>query len=66
MDLGLARDWYRSFMVYQESMRAQFEPLMSRFPIEHVDGDRSILDIHEDLKSRIDRVLAGYTESRQG
>ena len=64
MDLGLARDWFRSFMVYQESMSGQFEPLMSRFSIERVDGDRSILDIHEDLKSRIDRVLAGYTEPR--
>ena len=65
MDLGLARDWYRSFMVYQESMREQFEPLMSRFSIERVDGDRSILEVHEDLKARIDRVLAGYTNPRQ-
>ena len=65
MDLGLARDWYRSFMVYQEAMRGQFEPLMSRFSIERVDGDRSILDIHEDLKSRIDRVLTGFTNPRE-
>ncbi len=65
MDLGLARDWYRSFMVYQEAMRGQFEPLMSRFSIDRVDGDRSILDIHEDLKSRIDRILTGYTNPRQ-
>ena len=65
MDLGLARDWYRSFMVYQEAMRGQFEPLMSRFSIDRVDGDRSILDIHEDLKSRIDRILTGYANPRQ-
>ena len=65
MDLGLARDWYRSFMMYQESMRGQFEPLMSRFSIERVDGDRSILEVHEDLKSRIDGVLTGYANLRQ-
>ena len=65
MDLGLARDWYLSFMVYQEAMRGQFEPLMSRFSIDRVDGDRSILDIHEDLKSRIDRILTGYANPRQ-
>lgn len=65
MDLGLARDWYRSFMVYQEAMRGQFEPLMARFSIERVDGDRSILDVHEDLKARIDGVLTGYTGLRQ-
>jgi dTMP kinase len=65
MDLGLARDWYRSFMVYQEAMRGQFQPLMSRFSIERVDGDRSILEVHEDLKARIDRVLTGYANLRQ-
>jgi dTMP kinase len=66
MDLGIARDWYQSFMVYQESMHRQFEPLMHRFSIERVDGDRSILEIHEDLKSRIETVLTGYAGIRQG
>ena len=61
MDLGLARDWFQSFMLYQDAMRRQFEPLMTRYSIERVDGDRSILDVHEDLKSRIARVLAEYS-----
>lgn len=61
MDLGLARDWYQSFMLYQDAMRRQFEPLMTRYPIERVDGDRSILDVHEDLKTRIGRVLGEYS-----
>jgi hypothetical protein len=38
---------------------------MCRFSIERVDGDRSILEVHEDLKSRIDRVLTGYAGLRQ-
>ena len=66
MDLGLARDWYQSFMTYQQCMRQQFEPLMQRFSIERVDGDRSILEVHEDLKSRIDGVLAGFADHRRG
>ena len=61
MDLGLARDWYQSFKLYQDAMRRQFEPLMTRYSIERVDGDRSILDVPEDLKSRIARVLAEYS-----
>jgi dTMP kinase len=65
MDLGLARDWYQSFMLYQESMRKQFEPLMSRYPIERIDGDRSILEVHEDLKSRMEGVLSAYSHLRQ-
>jgi dTMP kinase len=66
MDLGLARDWYQSFMTYQQSMRRQFEPLMERFSIERVDGDRSILEVHEDLKSRIEGILAGFADHRRG
>jgi dTMP kinase len=61
MDLGLARDWFQSFMLYQEEMRKQFEPLMARFSIERIDGDRSILEVHEDLKSRIGVVLTGFS-----
>ena len=64
MDLGLARDWYQSFMLYQESMRGQFEPLVARFSIERIDGDRSILEVHEDLKSRMEGVLSGYSHLR--
>jgi dTMP kinase len=63
MDLGLARDWFQSFMLYQEAMRKHFEPLMTRFSIERIDGDRSILDVHEDLKSRIGGVLTGFSTS---
>lgn len=63
MDLGLARDWFQSFMLYQEEMRKQFEPLMARFSIERIDGDRSILEVHEDLKSRIGVVLTGFSTS---
>lgn len=66
MDLGLARDWFQSFMLYQEALREQFEPLMTRFPIERIDGDRSILEVHEDLKTRIEAVLAGFADLKQG
>lgn len=62
MDLGLARDWYQSFVLYQESMRKQFEPLINRYSIDRIDGDRTILDVHEDLKSRIEGVLSGLTD----
>lgn len=66
MDLGLARDWFQSFMLYQEALREQFEPLMTRFSIERIDGDRSILEVHEDLKTRIEAVLAGFADLKQG
>lgn len=57
MDLGVARDWFDSFTEYQRRMREQFEALMLRHDLERVDGNRSILEIHEDLKSRVAPVL---------
>ena len=62
MDLGLARDWFDSFRRYQESMRWQFEQLMTGYSIERIDGDRSILEIHEDLKRRIEGILPTFAE----
>ncbi len=53
MDIGIARDWYDSFMEYQLKMRNQFEALIPRYSLDRVDGDRGIMEIHEDLKNRI-------------
>jgi dTMP kinase len=64
MDLGLARDWFDSFRRYQENMRWQFDQLVNGYRIERVDGNRSILEVHEDLKSRIEPILPGLVESR--
>ncbi len=57
MDLGIARDWYDSFMEYQRRTREKFEELMPRYDLQRVDGNRSIHEIHEDLKSRIESLL---------
>lgn len=59
MDVGISRDWYDSFMEYQRRMREGFERLIPRYGIERIDGDRPILEIHEELKGRIGRVLNG-------
>ena len=57
MDLGIAREWYDSFMEYQHRTRGMFEQLMTRYGVERVDGNRSIDEIHEDLKARIEDHL---------
>lgn len=66
MDLGLARDWFDSFRKYQDSMGGEFEELITAYSIERIDGDRSILEIHEDLKNRVERILPSFSESRLG
>lgn len=66
MDLGLARDWFDSFSKYQERMGREFEELMAAYSIERIDGDRPILEIHDDLKSRIERILPSFSRSPLG
>lgn len=60
MDLGIARDWYDSFMEYQQWTREKFEELTPRFDLQRVDGNRSIHEIHEDLKARIEDLLSAF------
>ncbi len=57
MDLGIARDWHDSFMEYQQRMAEEFDRLIPRYSIDRLDGDRSILEIHDDLKTRVAHVL---------
>lgn len=57
MDFGITRDWYTSFMDYQERMRVEFDGLADRYRLERVDGDQPILQIHEILKRRVAEVL---------
>jgi dTMP kinase len=57
MDLGIAREWYDSFMEYQRRTHEKFEELVPRHDLQLVDGNRSIQEIHEDLKSRIEGLL---------
>ncbi len=57
MDVGIARDWYASFMEYQERMRQHFGRLSEQYGLERVDGDRPILEVHEELRARVRSIL---------
>lgn len=59
MDLGLARDWYDSFVDYQRRMRAQFANLAGKYGLVTIDGNRSIMEVHDDLKRLVGEVLNG-------
>jgi thymidylate kinase len=44
-------------MEYQRRTREKFDELVPRHDLQLVDGNRSIHEIHEDLKSRITGLL---------
>ena len=58
MDLGLSRDMFDSFLKYQAAMRETFRRLQSSYRFRIIDGERSTASINEELKERIEVVLA--------
>ncbi len=57
LDLGLSRDWFESFLVYQRRMRAAFAGLQSEFGFQIINGNRSVRAVQRDLRSRAEAVL---------
>jgi len=62
MDLGLARSWYDSFVIYQRRIRAVYAELQREYGFEVVNGNRSVAAIQRDLRTRVCAVLADLFE----
>jgi dTMP kinase len=58
MDLGLGRDWFQSFLVYQRRIRREFQRLAGPYGFTVVNGNRTAQTIHRDLVEGVRRVLA--------
>ena len=62
-DLRLSDNMLESFILYQKLLRKQFKRMQKRFNIISIDGNRSIIEINQDLQKRIDdyvRNLQNY------
>ena len=59
MDLGLARGWYDSFMIYQRRLRAVYTELREEYGFEVINGNRSVAAVQRELRTRVGAVLAG-------
>lgn len=57
MDLGLHRDWFTSFLVYQALLKTEFEALREQAGFELIDADASLAAIQMQLREAIARVL---------
>ena len=61
MDLGLSRDMFDSFLKYQGLVGEQFKKLQSTYGFTMVDAHKSVDAITQELRQKIDSVLAGKT-----
>jgi dTMP kinase len=57
MDIGLAPDYFDSFVKYQSLMQQEFQRLQERYGFEAVNGNRSIRAVSSDLRARIEHML---------
>jgi len=57
MDLGLSRDWFDSFLVYQRRLRAEYRRMEPRFGLERINAGRSIRTVQHDLRTRVGAVV---------
>lgn len=59
MDLGLSRDMFESFLKYQERMGDEFRRLQLTYKFHIIHAERSPEEVNEELRQRIEAVLAG-------
>lgn len=58
MDLGLSRDMFDSFLKYQGLVAREYQRLQATYGFTIIDANRSPEEIHEELKKKIEAVLA--------
>jgi len=57
MDIGLSRDWFDSFAIYQRLMSTQFRRMQKEYGFEIINANRNAEEVDRDLKSRIGSLL---------
>ena len=62
MDLHMGDDMYESFVRYQKLLLAEFDKMVENHGFDIVDASGSIEEVFENLRERVDRVVAknGY------
>jgi dTMP kinase len=56
-DMGLSNDMYESFLIYQKRISQEFHAMQKRYGLVPINGNRSVLEIQNDLQKRIDVFL---------
>jgi dTMP kinase len=62
MDMHMGEDMYESFVRYQKFLLAEFDKMVETHGFEIVDASGSVEEVFENLRARVDRVVArnGY------
>jgi len=58
MDLHMGEDLYESFVRYQKWLLAEFDKMVEVYGFQPIDAARSVEDVFNDLRDRVDAVIA--------
>jgi dTMP kinase len=58
MDLHMGEDMYESFVRYQKWLLAEFDKMVEVYGFQPIDAARSVEDVFNDLRDRVDAVVA--------
>jgi dTMP kinase len=57
LDLGLSSDPARSFEIYQQRIREEFESLVARYDLIVLDGERKVEAIHRSVRDMVKELM---------
>ena len=60
MDIGISRDWFDSFAMYQKKMHAEFTYLQKEYGFDMINASRSPKLVDSELRGRIQLLLDKY------
>jgi dTMP kinase len=56
-DLGLSDNMLKSFLIYQGLLAKQFQKMQKKYGLVPINGNRSMMEIHKDLRDKVDYFL---------
>lgn len=56
-DMGFSDDLLESFILYQKKMKQEFTRLQKKYGIIKINGNRTVQEVHNELKQKIDQFL---------
>ncbi|HUK50388.1 MAG TPA: hypothetical protein VLV18_05080, partial [Terriglobales bacterium] len=59
MDIKRSGDMYQCFIDYQRKMHEEFHRMESEYRFETINGNRTPLTIHKELRAKVEKLIAG-------
>ena len=56
-DMGFSTDFYKSFEIYQKKCLEQYNNMKSEYNLISIDGTKPIKEIHNIMKSEVQKIL---------